>query len=196
MYPLVWMCVNVRVNKRCLYEQGSRKALYKNHSIYRYLDCMNTGCPYKDRVFHVVVVSHCSSWLQVCFHKLQAWYDQPQLVQSGSCFWNICFPMGLGECIISYVHQGAVLEVAPLWVDAELRLWSWKSWLCSSIRSECIRCDLSCIQSAAFVCIGSVEFNVMWMQPIPMSRNLVCWRKRASQQIGFRVCYLSICFRI
>lgn len=190
MYPLVWMCVNVRVNKRCLYEQGSRKALYKNHSIYRYLDCMSTGCPYKDRV------SHCSSWLQVCFHKLQAWYDQPQLVQSGSCFWNICFPMGLGECIISYVHQGAVLEVAPLWVDAELRLWSWKSWLCSSIRSECIRCDLSCIQSAAFVCIGSVEFNVMWMQPIPMSRNLVCWRKRASQQIGFRVCYLSICFRV
>lgn len=67
--------------------------------------------------FHVVVVSHCFSWLQVCFHKLQAWYDQPQLVQSGSCLWNICFPMGLGECIISYVHLGAVLEVVSLWVD-------------------------------------------------------------------------------
>lgn len=145
--------------------------------------------------FHVVVVSHCSSWLQVCFHKLQAWYDQPQLVQSGSCFWNICFPMGLGECI-SYVHQGAVLEVAPLWVDPKLRLWFWKSWSCSSIRSKYIRSDLSCIQSAAFVCIGSVEFNVMWMQPIPISRYLVCWRKRATQQIGFRVCYLSICFRV
>lgn len=48
--------------------------------------------------------------IQICIHKLQARHYKSQLVTSGFCVWNVCFPLGLGKSIHYLIKENITYD--------------------------------------------------------------------------------------